>query len=305
MSSTVIGSIKFSLKSKIFDARNNGGKTDKMKFYSSIKRNARAMLLILMLSLFLHPLESQGFSEGEEGEGQLKPEIFVPFVSLSPAVTASKVENQLANDDHNRIHHHASEHLNRSRFAALGDEWPPQPKSMRNIVWNDISPVLDRMAELRANNDVALRNAQVQDALGERFAYIGTEEMARKGNMGRTDVRNTYFSHTYNQTIEVMVEQNQVTDIRTMDASEYQPPLAQEEIDEAIEIARAYFAEQGVARVAELQGFTILTYPGEGEGIFHNNRIGYVSFHPDSDTPPEFVAWVDLTEQVVVESREE
>lgn len=274
-----------------------------MKMSKRLRQNTNVILFILIASLLVQPVQGQDSSVSQVGETQT----FLPFVSSQfDVINAANHQDDQGNDNaHNRIHHHANEDRNRSRFAALSGEWPPQSKSMRNIEWNDTSAVLNKIAQRRAKNTVALRNAAVQEALGERFVYIGTEELARKGNRGRTDVRNTYFSHTNNQTIEVTVEQNQVTDIRLMDAAEYQPPLAPEEVGEAISIARNYFDGQGVSRVAELEGFTILTFPGEGEGNFYANRVGYVSFHPDADTPPEYVAWVDLTNQVVVESREE
>lgn len=227
----------------------------------------------------------------------------IPFAADD--VSAAANDNAQHNNGHDRVHRHESGENSRSRFAALGEEWPPQPKSMRDIVFNSTEELQNRIAERRANSQVALRDDRVHEVLGERFVYIDTEVLARKGNMGRTDVLNTYFSHTFNHTVQVTVEQNQVTDILTLDAAEYQPPLAPEEVTEAITIARAYFGARSISRVAELEGFTILTFPGQDGGAFHTNRIGYVSFSPDADSNPEFVAWVDLTNQVVVESREE
>ena len=69
-------------------------------------------------------------------------------------------------------------------------------------------------------------------------------------------------------------------------------------------IARAHFAAGGQTRVAALQAFAILAYQPTGKG-FYPTRVLYLSFHRNSDAPPEYVAWVDLTQRRVLRSRQE
>lgn len=74
---------------------------------------------------------------------------------------------------------------------------------------------------------------------------------------------------------------------------------------QAVTIARAAFQSAGYLRVSVLEGFGILALPSEGPQAFSTHRVVYVSFHTHEDAPPEYVAWVDLTERTVVESWEE
>jgi hypothetical protein len=45
-----------------------------------------------------------------------------------------------------------------------------------------------------------------------------------------------------------------------------------------------------------------LAYRPEGNG-FYDTRVIYISFHLDSSSVPEFVAWVDLTSQKVMKAQ--
>jgi hypothetical protein len=80
--------------------------------------------------------------------------------------------------------------------------------------------------------------------------------------------------------------------------------VTDEEILAAEGIARSYFNDRGTARVAALRAYGILAYPPRGNS-FYPVRVIYVSFHESGDAPPEFAAWVDLSNQRVLRIREE
>jgi hypothetical protein len=190
-----------------------------------------------------------------------------------------------------------------------GDEtWPPQPRGMTNVV-----TFSDPAGEARANR--ILRNraeqqerfaegrADVQLALGTRHTRPFIEEEDDK-NAPSGLSRLVYFSHSNNVTVAVTMDSQKFRSITRISPSDYQPEITDEETAEAAEIARSYFLTAGKDRVASLQPFGILAYRPVGKG-FYDTRVLYISFHQDNDSPPEFVAWVDLTQRRVIRAREE
>ncbi len=207
---------------------------------------------------------------------------------------------------HDRIHHHHQTRDTNARFEAVNDVFPPQPKSMENIRAEQSGAQMARAATARERADASARqSADVQLALGDRYAYIGQEFLGVKGDRNNSQVRHTYFSHSKNATIEVLMDQESVRTIHSIAPNIYQPPLTETEVAEAIQIARRALRAEGITQIADLEGHTILALPTDGNSAFFNHRIGYVSFHRNVDVGPEYVAWVDLTDQVVVESRED
>ena len=218
----------------------------------------------------------------------------------------SRVNGQ---DSHDRIHHHDQEAHESSRFVAVDDVFPPQPESMDNVVWPRsrqarISAALTQSSNVSLES-LARQSLEVETALGERFVYLGDEPLAMKGNLDNRKHRLSYFSYSNNATVEVLMEDRTVVSLHTIAPDLYQPPLIESEVAEAERIARATLLAEGNTRIAELSGYTILALPTTEESAFFAHRIGYVSFHTHADTRPEYVAWVDLTDQVVVDSRED
>jgi hypothetical protein len=186
--------------------------------------------------------------------------------------------------------------------------WPPQPPGIQNVV-----PLSDpgkeaRVAQARqqranAQERVAIARADVQQALGERFTRAAAVDDRDKSGAIRAS-RLVYFSYSNNSTVEVTLDGQRVRGVRTMPAAEYQPEITDGEIAEAEGIARAHFMALGEDRVAQLQAFGILAYQPTGKG-FYATRVLYISFHEDSDSPPEYVAWVDLSRQQVLRAGKE
>jgi hypothetical protein len=186
--------------------------------------------------------------------------------------------------------------------------WPPQPRGLRNAVLLGSPGEQELEADSRrrradAQERVAVARADVRRALGTRFTRAAVVEGRDKSGAALPS-RLVYFSHANRSTVEVTVDGQQVRSVRTIPATDYQPEITDAEIAEAEGIARAHFATLGQDRVAQLQAFGILAYQPRGKG-FYPTRVLYISFHRDSDAPPEYVAWVDLTERRVLRARQE
>lgn len=186
--------------------------------------------------------------------------------------------------------------------------WPPQPVGITNVVplgQPDDEGARTTAQKLRADalERVAVLRAGLRGALGTRFSRAGLIEDVDKS--GRPlPPRLVYFSHSRNATVEVTLDGQRVQSIKSTPASEYQPEITDAETAEAAGLARAWFLARGEARVRDLEAFGILAYQPTGSG-FYPTRVIYVSFHQDSDAPPEYVAWVDLTRQRVLKARQE
>jgi len=186
--------------------------------------------------------------------------------------------------------------------------WPPQPPGIQAVVplttASEEALVADARERRAAGRErLAGLRADVRQALGPRFTRAKMVE-ARNKSGAALPAKLVYFSHSTNSTVEVTVDDRQVLNVRTVPATEYQPEITAAEALEAEGIARTHFAAGGQARVAELKSFAILAYQPSGKG-FYATRVLYVSFHLNSDAPPEYVAWVDLTQRRVLRSRQE
>ena len=186
--------------------------------------------------------------------------------------------------------------------------WPPQPQGMQNAVplSNPGEEALVAEAGQRraaAQERIAVARADVRQALGTRFRRATVVEDRDKSGAVLPS-RLVYFSYSTNSTVEVTVDGQQVRSVKTIPPAEYQPEITDAEIAEAEGLARAHFAALGQDRVAQLKAFGILAYQPTGKG-FYATRVLYISFHRDSDSPPEYVAWVDLTQQRVLRARQE
>lgn len=189
-----------------------------------------------------------------------------------------------------------------------GQTWPPQPRGAQDLVPMNNPGDEPRIADARKRRAdglerMALARADVRGALGTRFTRATVVE-ARDKTGAVLPSRVVYFSHSANDTVEVTVDGQRVLGVKTIPASEYQPEINDAETEEAEGIARAHFAALGKDRVAQLRAFGILAYQPTGKG-FYPTRVLYISFHRDSDSPPEYVAWVDLTQRRVLRARQE
>ena len=186
--------------------------------------------------------------------------------------------------------------------------WPPQPRGMQNAVPLSNPGAEGLLAEAQqrraaAQERLALARADVRGALGTRFTRAAVIEDRDSSGTTLPSLL-VYFSHSKNSTVEVTVDGQRVRSVKTIPAAEYQPEITDAEISEAEGIARAHFTALGQDRVAQLQAFGILAYQPTGKG-FYATRVLYISFHRDGDAPPEYVAWVDLSQQRVLRARQE
>lgn len=223
-------------------------------------------------------------------------------ISISP-LSARLLQNE---SSHQLSSHHHSE---KNRFTKIGGDWPPQPKNMENIVWLQD----DNASRLKSRSDTddlaASLSADDVSELGRRFTFIGTKSSVEK-DATLSQQTMTFFSHSNNMTVDVKVSQGDVNDVEQITPSKYQPPLSAEEVKSAVNIARESFENEGFSQVKQLKGYGILAFKSSSDltsenGGFYDTRVAYVSFHAHIDARPEFVAWVDLTEETIIKSRED
>jgi len=203
----------------------------------------------------------------------------------------------------------------RHRHNHEGMTWPPQPRGIANVV------VRSTMAEeeydhriKRARMDRLEQKAKADiraiQELGNRFTPITVLEKDDKEDDEDKNHRMVvsqlvFFSHDKNATVEVGFDADEtIESVTVTPAQEYQPEITNEEIKDAANLARKYFISQGFKRIAGLRPYGILAYRPEGKGFF-DTRVIYVSFHTHDDAPPQLAAWVDLTNQRILEVREE
>lgn len=220
--------------------------------------------------------------------------MFLPYVADGSGRSTDQ------HDDHTHTHP-----------QPLHNAWPPQPEGVTDVVWLATTPSAEIIAaenRLRSVEQQSVQAAAVQAALGERFvratsAYVEDKAAMRAaaaaGVQPPTTVRVTYFSYSHNATVEVLVQDDTVIDVKQIPAAVYQPEPTHSEKQRAIALARSHFAAQGFARIQQLQGYVIQAYQPEGSTGFYANRILYVTFHERIDERPEFVAWVDLTQETI------
>lgn len=187
--------------------------------------------------------------------------------------------------------------------------WPPQPRGIRNVVPLGKPGDAERSRAIRERRvarfeRIALARPDVRQALGNRYTRPDLVAADDKGVVDADSAQLFYFSHENNTTVEVTIDESRVRGIRRIAATDYQPDVTDDEIEQAEAIARTYFSDRGAARVSALAGYGILAYQPEGKGFFPV-RVIYISFHEHRDAPPEFSAWVDLSNQQVLRAREE
>lgn len=234
--------------------------------------------------------------------------IYIPLVGNEQASNEETQQGQSATDGHAEHGHSIAGHISEyGRFTTNNGQymsWPPQVKYIQNVTW-DSAEVETRTVRNSAETGataVATQNNEVQALLGERYTFISATPIEDKWVEETRGYKVTYFSYSNNLTVEATVNEGAVASVETYSASDFQPPLRQNEVDAAIKIARAYWTELGNERVDALQGFTIQTFQTEGDGGYYDTRMSYVSFHVDETAPPELLTWVDLTNETVVKA---
>ncbi len=175
----------------------------------------------------------------------------------------------------------------------------------------------------------AEQDAAVKQQLGDRFAFIGTEEvpadqclvtvpsdnppapraMARSAAPGASRYRLTYYSYTQNVAVHVCLKDHRVFSVQADPREGYQPEEGEEEITAAINLART---DKGIAReVQNLHGHAILTSPEEyryfwvSDEAGFGDRVFWVTFSEMPESLALYFARVDLTSQTVLDAGKE
>ena len=189
-----------------------------------------------------------------------------------------------------------------------GMTWPPQPIGITDVHdLSDYSGQSRRQLDRESRFSNVERQFSTNDALrplaGRRMSRLSIEEVRDKATPSRVERRYNYFDRQLNATVTVIEGADGRYAQRVTPASQSQPELSRDEMDEAVALAKAHFAQRNMTRAKSLQGFVIQAYPPNRTGTY-DGRVVYVSLHVDSDSPPEYVAWVDLTRQSIVAARQ-
>jgi hypothetical protein len=157
----------------------------------------------------------------------------------------------------------------------------------------------------------ALANTAVRGLLGARYALIGTQVVdpgykQPSGCCGAAPpkIRLTFFSYSNNSTIDVDMKGSDVANVSRR--KDYLPPEGEEEIVEAVALARK--DDRIAAAVKDLDGHGILTQPGDGllwNDPGYGHRVFWVTFSKGLSGNPEYWALVDMTEQKVLKAQKE
>jgi len=189
------------------------------------------------------------------------------------------------------------------RFNA--ESWPPTPEGWAHVrsmhaeaLDNSISSDLETLLR-----EAALRDVRVQQALGERFAFITSDAIGigkgqRNSGTEALSSRLMFFSHARNSAVEVILKGTAVQ--RVQEKKEYQPKEGHEEIVEAIRLARRDDSLRG--HVELLDAHAILQ-PNRTEDIGCGHRTIWVTFtesgDADHEKPALFAATVDMIARTV------
>ena len=206
--------------------------------------------------------------------------------------------------EHEKKRHFHGQLRSNGRFLSTQQDFPPQHKGIERITYmhsSEDGADHDRRARI---HELIRRDAASRTLLGERFAFIGIVEVATKDNPSDTRRKATYYSHSNNQTVEILIQDDAILSSNTFAAREYQPPLAEDEVRAAVSIARQHWSSHDGGRVSTMAGYGILAFEPDGSGFF-NDRVVYVTFHRSLEDRPEYVAYVDLTGNTVIRSWEE
>lgn len=187
-------------------------------------------------------------------------------------------------------------------FTGPDQGWPPHPKGMRNL-----RPVRSRPLPGTLTDDfkarvrtAALRDPRVRNALGERFTYIKTRKVEPpKGTVtgvrAPTETAAVFYSYSNNTAVVVRLTEFRVE--RIEERRGYQPPEGEEEVEAAVALARRDSRLRSVVRRLEGVAIRVLPRPEAPSAV---NRVLYVVFRQDWNSPPRYYATVDMTDGVVV-----
>jgi hypothetical protein len=185
------------------------------------------------------------------------------------------------------------------------DSWPPTPEG-----WTHVGRIHARPLHNSINSDVemrirevALRDDRVREALGNRFAFINSDALSvrkwcQDSGTEALSSRLMFFSHARNTAVEVTLKGGTVQEVH--DKRGYQPKEGQDEIVEAIRLARN---DESLRGHVELLDAHAILLPAGDEEIGCGHRTLWITFTESGDAnhekPALFAATVDMITQTV------
>lgn len=199
----------------------------------------------------------------------------------------------------------------RLEFTQRGEGWPPRPhgqQEVRRLHAQEMPGALTDELE-RQVRDAVQRDPRVREMLGDRYVHIHTDAVIPGKGIPAdcsqpAGIRLTFYSYGRNAAVEILTRGADVEGVSLRE--NYQPAEVEEEIREAICLARADCRLKG--RVELLAASAILHHasaeePGQG------HRTLWVTFMDPADIEDEkpalFSAAVDLVDRVVLVARPE
>lgn len=222
--------------------------------------------------------------------------------ALSGALGGSTADAQDGHD------HSDLEHADRYTGPGEEAEWPPRPLGAAPLEPADpTTSVASRPGETSLDDGffidltpAAPVSAEITAAIGSDYLLIShtTEQQGKYDYVGPIW---TWFSRDNNQTVVAEQKQDGTVVVDVLAASEFQPIISNQEVDQAAALGMIWLLENGFPEAAGLQGTAIRAL---NHGEFYEVRMAYVTFATDNFADPTHSTLVDLTNGVVVSGRE-
>jgi hypothetical protein len=170
------------------------------------------------------------------------------------------------------------------------DEWEPF----------ESGPAEDQLPEdlVRRAQTIALANEHVKRLLtSKRYISIGAS-LLDGDDKKAASLLFIFYNYTDNLTIEVMLDRT-AQEVGSVAEMRYQPPPPQQEIDQAIALARQ---DRRLAELVtdDLEGTAVLVSPVDPKSPYYSHRQFNVGFGCPDERLPRITALVDLSAETVI-----
>ena len=182
--------------------------------------------------------------------------------------------------------------------------WPPQPEGITNAIALPASALSGAQSSvLDAARRNVLSNPSVRSLLGDNYQeFPGNISPAKDDRVADFQ----FYNYSTNQTLKVSLNDDGSVSAQANSAAEFQPPEHPQEIERAIELARADLSAGGYD-LSGLTGRALLAFPPASDLAavseqFYPERLLYVTFGPGDGELPNYSALVNLSTSAVTES---
>ncbi len=187
------------------------------------------------------------------------------------------------------------------------DIWPPQPRNISNVkklvLVSANKGGSDRSEKENAKQATLtiLSDPKVAAELGDHYAMLAKHHIKDKaGNL--TQIETEFFIYSSNKVLSAKYRPSEPESVSytVADASRYQPPESQQEVQKAVALAGNALGKQGFTNYKQLTGTALLAYPTATEvaqdgKVFFDDRKLYVTFGPGHGAIPHYRALVNLS----------